>query len=113
MTGFIEKSLLMGLGALSLTRDRIVQFVNEMVKEGEVKPEEASDIVDRLVTRGEQDREEMRKLVRDELDKLKVRLPVASHADIEELNQKIDELATKVEALAGEKKPARTRKAAE
>jgi polyhydroxyalkanoate synthesis regulator phasin len=89
--------------------------VNEMVKAGEVKPEEAPDIVDRLVSRGEQDREEMRKLVRDELEKLKIQIPVASHADIEELNQKIDELAAKVEELAGEKtqKPARTRKTTE
>ena len=102
MAGLIEKSLLMGLGALSLTRDKVVQFVNRMVEEGEVKPEEVPDIVDRLVARGEEDREEMRKMVREELDKRKLRAPLASRKDIEELSQKIDELAAWVEELAGE-----------
>ena len=102
MAGLIEKSLLMGLGALSLTRDKVVQFVNRMVEEGEVKPEEVPDIIDRLVARGEADREEMRKMVREELDKRKLRAPLASRKDIEELSQKIDELAARVEELAGE-----------
>ena len=103
MAGLIEKSMLLGLGALSMTRDKVVHLVNEMVEEGEVKQEEVPDVVDRLVARGEQDREELRKMVREELDKLRIRVPLASRKDIEELSQKIDDLAAKVEELAGEK----------
>jgi len=103
MVGLIEKSLLAGLGALTLTRDKVKQFVDKLVEEGEVKPEEAPGVVDRLVSRGEAEREELRKLVRDELDKTRF---VASRKDIEALSQKIDELTAKVEELAG-KKPAR------
>jgi polyhydroxyalkanoate synthesis regulator phasin len=99
----MERSLLLGLGVLTLTRDKVVQFVDKLIEEGEVRPEEAPGIVDKLVVRGEEEREELRKLVRDELDKARF---VASHKDIEELNQKIDELTAKVEELAG-KKPAK------
>ncbi|MBE9508955.1 MAG: hypothetical protein IMY86_13015 [Chloroflexi bacterium] len=100
MVGLIEKSLLAGLGALTLTRDKVKQFVDKLVEEGEVKPEEAPGVVDRLVSRGEAEREELRKLVRDELDKTRF---VASRKDVEALSQKIDELTVKVEALAGKK----------
>jgi len=103
MAGLIEKSLLLGLGMLTLTRDKVNQFVDKLVEEGEVKPEEAPSVVDRLVERGEAERKELRKLVRDELDKTRF---VASRKDVEALSQKIDELTAKVEELAG-KKPAK------
>jgi len=102
MAGLIERSLLLGLGALSMTRDKVVHLVNELAKEGEVKPEEVPDIVDRLVARGEQDREELRRMVREELDRLRIRVPLASRKDIEDLSHKIDELAAKVEELSSE-----------
>jgi polyhydroxyalkanoate synthesis regulator phasin len=103
MAGLIEKSLLLGLGVMTLTRDKVKQFVDRLVEEGEVKPEEAANIIDKLVARGKEEREEIRKLVREELDKVRVKVPVASHKDIEELSQKIDELSAKVDKLAGEK----------
>lgn len=103
MAGLIERSLLLGLGVLTLTRDKVVQFVDKLIEEGEVRPGEAPGIVDKLVTRGEEEREELRKLVRDELDKTRF---VASRKDVEALSQKIDELTAKVEELAG-KKPAK------
>jgi len=106
MAGLIERSLLLGLGVLTLTRDKVKQFVDKLVEEGEVKPEEAPGIIDKLVTRGEAEREERRKLGRRELDKARIGIPRASRKDIEELSQKIDALAAKVEELAG-KKPAK------
>jgi polyhydroxyalkanoate synthesis regulator phasin len=91
MAGLVEKSLLLGLGVLTLTRDKVVQFVDKLIEEGEVKPEEAPGIVDRLVTRGK------------ELDKVRTSVPRASRKDIEELSQKIDELAARIDELAGKK----------
>jgi polyhydroxyalkanoate synthesis regulator phasin len=42
MAGLIGRSLLLGLGVLALTRDKVVQFVDKLVEEGDVKPEEDS-----------------------------------------------------------------------
>lgn len=99
----IEKSMLLGLGVLTLTKDKVVQAVNNLVEEGQVNAEEAPGIIDRLVTRGEEEREELRKLMREELDKLRVRGPMVSHKDIEELGQKIDDLAARIDELASKK----------
>ena len=103
MTGLIEKSFLLGLGVMTLTRDKVVQVVNSLVEEGEVKAEEAPSIVDKLVTRGAEEREELRRLVQEELDQVRANVVLASRKDIEELGRKIDELTAKVEGLAGEK----------
>ena len=98
MAGWIEKSLLAGMGVLTVTRDKVTQAVDTLVEAGEVKPEEAPGIVDKLVTRGETEREELRKLVRQELD----RVTPVSRQDLEELDRKIDELTAQIEKLAGE-----------
>ena len=103
MAGLVEKSLLLGLGVLTLTRDKVVQFVDRLIEEGEVKPEEAPGIVDRLVARGKEEREELRRMVEQELDKVRTSMPRASRKDIEELSQKIDELAARIDELAGTK----------
>jgi polyhydroxyalkanoate synthesis regulator phasin len=103
MAGLVEKSLLLGLGVLTLTRDKVVQFVDKLIGEGEVKPEEAPSIVDRLVTRGKKEREELRRVVKQELDKARASVPRASRKDIENLSQKIDELAARIDELAGRK----------
>ena len=81
MVRMIERSMLLGLGILTLTRDRVVQTVNSMVAEGQVKEEEASNIIDRLVARGEEEREELRNMVRDELDKLRINMPISKPQD--------------------------------
>lgn len=101
MAGLIEKSVLLGLGVLTLTRDKVAQFVDKLIEEGEVKPEEAPGIIDRLVARGEAEREELRRVVKQELDKARASVPRASRKDIEELSQKIDELAARIDELAG------------
>jgi len=101
MVRLLEKSVLLSLGVLTLTRDKVIQAVNRLVEEGEVKAEEAPNIVDKLVARGEEERDELRKLVRQELDKMRIGAPLASRKDIDELSQKIDDLAARVEELAG------------
>lgn len=103
MVGLIEKSVLAGLGVLTLTRDKVKKFVDKLVEEGEVRPEEAPGIVDKLVTRGKAEREELRKLVREELDKARASVTPVSRQDIEELNRKLDELAAQVEKLVKKK----------
>ena len=99
----IEKSMLLGLGVLTLTKEKVTQAVNNLVEEGQVQAEEAPGIIDRLVTRGEEEREELRKLMREELDKLRVRGPMVSHKDIEALGQKIDDLTAQIDEMAGKK----------
>ncbi|MGC9522480.1 MAG: phasin family protein, partial [Anaerolineae bacterium] len=94
MAGLVERSLLAGLGVLTLTRERVVRFVDRLVEEGEVSREEAPSLVERLVERGQAKREELHKLVRDELEKSRASMP-ASRRDVEELHQKIDDLATR------------------
>lgn len=99
MAGWLEKGMLLSLGVLTLTRDKVKQLVEKLVEEGEIRAEEAPGVIDRLVARGEAEREELRKLVRQELE----RVTPVSRRDIEELNQKIEALSAQVAELVGAK----------
>jgi len=103
MAGLIERGLLLGLGALTLTREKVSGFVDKLIEEGEVKPEEAPGVIDRLVSRGEEEREALRRLVRQELDKTRASVTPVTRQDIEALNRRMDELANKLDSLLAEK----------
>jgi polyhydroxyalkanoate synthesis regulator phasin len=98
MANIVERALLMGLGAWSLTRDKVNEAVNELVEEEEVEPEEARKLVDALVAKGEKEREELRNLIRQEVDQVR---PV-TRKEFEELSRKIDDLIENVEQLSEE-----------
>lgn len=98
MANIVEKALLIGLGAWSLTREKVSEAVNELVEEEEVEPEEARKLVDALVTKGEKEREELRKMIRQEVDQVR---PV-TRKEFEALSRKVDSLVESVEQLPEE-----------
>lgn len=96
VTRWLERSLLFGLGLLTVTREKVVQFVDKLVEEGEVRAEEAPKVVERLVARGEEEREALRKMIREEV----ARWAPPSRQDVEDLKRRVDELAARVEELS-------------
>jgi len=95
MARLLEKTLLLGLGVLTLTREKVKQTVDELIEEEKVAPEDARKLIDALVAKGEAEREELRQLIRQELDGVK---PV-TRKEFEELSDKIEELMDRLEQV--------------
>ena len=91
----IEKGVLMGWGALSLTRERAQTIIDDLVKRGEARKEDVQKLVDRLTEHGEKEREAVRNLVRDEIGKVLNEANLPSKKDIAALEKKIDKLLKK------------------
>ncbi len=86
MKGFkeaVEKSFLIGLGLIALAREKL----DEVAKKGE-------DYRKELISKGEKQREEIRRVVREELQKAFSELGLATKADIEELSKKLKKAET-------------------
>lgn len=92
MKNLIKRSVLAGVGLLSLTREKAQEYVDELVEKGEARREDANDLVERLTKRGEEERKSMRKLVRDEVSNVMSELGVATQKDMQDLGKKIDTL---------------------
>jgi polyhydroxyalkanoate synthesis regulator phasin len=88
MTSLLEKSILTGLGLLSMTREKAQEIIDDLSHEGEVQKSEAKKWVDQLTDRGQEERDALRKLVRDEMKKVLDEMGLATKEDIQKLLEK-------------------------
>lgn len=95
MLEFLKKGLHLGIGAVSITRDKAEQLAQEMVKKGEITADEAKGLADQLVQRGEEERKNLRETVRHEFDKLRNEFKFVSKEEYERLEQRVKELEAK------------------
>ena len=91
MKTLLEKGLLVGIGLLSMTREKAEKVINELSHEGEVQKNEVKEWVDQLSDRGEEERQALRKLVRDELKKVLDDMGLATKEDIQKILEKQDQ----------------------
>jgi polyhydroxyalkanoate synthesis regulator phasin len=90
MTSLFEKGFLVGMGLLSMTREKAQQVIEELSHEGEVQKGEMKQWVDQLSDRGEEERLALRKLIRDEVKKVLDEMGLATKEDIQKLREKQD-----------------------
>jgi polyhydroxyalkanoate synthesis regulator phasin len=88
MTSLLEKGFLAGIGLLSMTREKAQKVIEELTHEGEVQKNEVKEWVDQLSSRGEEERQALRKLVRDEVKKVLDEMGLATKEDIQKLLDK-------------------------
>ncbi len=95
MANILEKTLLMGLGVFTLTREKVRETVNELVEKEGVEPEEAERLTNALISKGEKEREELRGMIRQEVNRVR---PV-SRQEFDALKEQVDELADRIDQL--------------
>ena len=96
MRELVEKTMLAGIGALSLTRERARALVDDLVERGEARHEAAEKLVDRWVKRGEEEREALHKLVKDEIERALGAVNLATKEDIAALSKQMETLAQRL-----------------
>ncbi len=88
MASLLEKGFLAGIGLLSMTHEKAQKLIDELSHEGEVQTSEAKQWVDQLSSRGEEERQALRKLIRDEMKKVLDEIGIATKEDIQKLLEK-------------------------
>ena len=88
MKTLLEKGFLAGLGLLSMTREKAQKVVDELTHEGELQRSEAKEWIEQLSDRGEEERQALRKLIRDEMKKVLDEVGFATKEDIQKLLDK-------------------------
>ena len=85
MSKLLEKSINVGAGLFSYSREKIENLVDELVKRGDVARKDASSFVDDLVKKGEEQKIEFRKIIREEIEKTLDITTLAKKEDIREI----------------------------
>lgn len=107
MLNEIRKGLFAGLGALLLSKDKVNEAVQKLVKESKISREEAEKLTKELVSSGQRQWEEMEESLGNSVRKGVQNLDIASKKEFQALKKRVKKLEgrmTLVEEILEEKK---------
>jgi len=94
-----RKFMLLGIGALSLTEERLKQIISGMVEKGEISRQEGRDLAQEMLKKINQEKDNLSGKIKREFDCLMDKVNVPKQGEINELKQRIAELEAKLEQL--------------
>jgi len=91
----LDKMMLAGLGAISMTRERAEKIFDEYAERGKLEKENRTGFVKAVMDAADKNRDELEKLISKQVRETVERLNLPTREDIERLEQKIDKLSKK------------------
>ena len=93
----IKKAMLAGLGA----QEKAKEFIDELVKAGELSKTEAASLVKEWVSKAEESTRDLDTKVKDAIANTFEKLNIPSRDAIEKLEKKVQNLSAKIDKLEG------------
>lgn len=91
----LDKMMLAGLGAISMTREKADQIFEEYVSKGKLEKENRTGFVKAMMDAADKNRAELEKLIGNQVKETMQNLNLPTREDIERLEQKIDALSNR------------------
>ncbi len=92
MFDLFKKGVLMGLGAVTITKEKAEQIVDELVKKGEVAKDKRPQAVQDLLKKAEEQEKALFDKITAEVNKALAKLDIPTKEDLKKLEKKIDAL---------------------
>ncbi len=96
MLELLRKSVLAGLGAVVITRDKVREATRMFVEEGKISTEEAEKLTEDLVKSGERQWEDFNTKFQSTFKKFSENLEVARMKELKELQAKVELLEQRI-----------------
>ncbi len=95
----IKKAVLTGVGAASLTAEKLDELARELVKKGEMTEAEGRQFIDEIQNRARESKDLIKKHIETTVEKTLAKMNLAQANDIKDMRQEIAMLRAKVETL--------------
>ena len=95
MFDLFKKTILMGLGAMTITKEKAENLVDELIKKGELAKDKRSKAVQDLLEKADEQEKAIFDKIDDVVNKSIEKLGIPTKQDFERLEKKIDELKKK------------------
>lgn len=96
MQDLLKKAISLGLGALLVSKDKIEEVVNELVKKGELGQEEGKNLVSELIEKGETSMHELETKIEKIVNGVMEKLNLPTRKELNELKSEIEQLKEKL-----------------
>lgn len=101
MIDLLRKTLLAGIGAAVLTKEKVEELVGELVKRGEIASKEGPKLVKELLQESQKAKKELEEKIEEATQKTLKKLRLATRAEIEELKVNLEKLEKKIGKIEG------------
>ena len=91
----LDKMMMAGLGAISMTRERAEKMFDEYVSRGKAEKENRTGFVKEVMDSADRTRSELEKMISEQVQETVTSLHLASKEDVERIEQKLDQLLKK------------------
>ncbi len=95
----LRKLGLLGIGAISITEEKVKQVVNELVEKGEMNKEEGKTLVHELLTEKRKQMQDFEEKISGDVQNAIGKSKLASKDDVSRLEDKITELEETIQKL--------------
>lgn len=95
MESLLGKFLLSGLGVLVITEEKIVKFIEELTKEGEITQKGKKELLTEIIEKGEEKKKEIEGKIKEKVENMLSQMNVATKNDIQKLEKRIATLEKK------------------
>jgi polyhydroxyalkanoate synthesis regulator phasin len=92
----MKNAFYLGLGAITLTKEKAEKTINEITEKGEMSTDEAKQFVDEIIQKGEEQKKEIRHIIGEEIDEWRKDFGVVTRAEYEALEARIKKLEEKL-----------------
>ncbi|NLT21488.1 MAG: hypothetical protein GXX82_00415 [Syntrophorhabdus sp.] len=92
----IRKAVYMGLGAISMTKDKAEELVDDLIKRGEVASAERYKTIDKLLKEADNQEKEFQRKVSAAVQKVIVEMGLPTRKDLEEIGETLKKIEAKM-----------------
>ncbi len=92
MKDFVRKTLLSGIGVMTLAKEKIEAAVGELVEKGEMSEREGRDLLEELKHRSEETRKHLEEKIDTQVRKVIDKMGLAKKDDLDRLAARIEQL---------------------
>ena len=100
MLDLLKKTYLLGLGLATITRDKLEEVVDELIKRGELAEKDRHHVVDELMERARVEQKRLSDSVRQAAQKVVTEMGIPSRSEFEQLLERLDQLEKSLKASA-------------
>ncbi|HBL37266.1 MAG TPA: hypothetical protein DD734_04215 [Firmicutes bacterium] len=105
MKGLLEKSLLLGLGTFSMTRDKAEVFLRDLEERGEVTAAEGKKLLNELMEKGEQEKVVLQDTIQHSVNEIMKGFGYIKKEEYNSLEERVKELEARLSNSAPTMEP--------
>jgi len=98
---FVKRSVLVGVGAIAITKEKAEEIANELVKSTKITKKQGRELVKDLMNKAEKEKKALNSKIEGTIRKVIKRMNTPTKEEFRELSQKVENLSKQMEKLLG------------